>query len=166
MADETLADVAEIIMGQSPPGSTVSAEGVVPLLNGPTDFGASHPTPTQYTSGGRKFAEPGDLLFCVRGSTTGKMNWADRQYAIGRGIAAIRHRVDTSLQPLVRAVLEHELVGLLAQATGSTFPNVSAKQLSGLRWPELDLGDQYAVAKTLGCPRRQSQSQPPHGRDY
>ena len=150
MAVETLADVAEIIMGQSPPGATVSADGEIPLLNGPTEFGPSHPTPTQYTSEGRKFAEPGDLLFCVRGSTTGRMNWANQRYAIGRGVAAIRHRADPDLQSLIHAILEHELPELLAQATGSTFPNVSAQQLSGLPWPELDLRDQFAVAKVLG----------------
>lgn len=117
MASETLADVADVIMGQSPPGSAVSAEGAIPLLNGPTEFGPSHPTPTQFTSEGRKLAEPGDLLFCVRGSTTGPMNWADQRYAIGRGVAAIRHRVDPVLQPLVRAILEHELPEPSARAS-------------------------------------------------
>ena len=150
MAAEILADVVEMIMGQSPPGASVSAEGEIPLLNGPTEFGPSHPTPAQYSSAGRKFAEPGDLLFCVRGSTTGRMNWADQRYAIGRGVAAIRHRADPGLQPLVRAVLDYELPELLAQATGSTFANVSVLQLASLPWPELDLRHQQAVAKTLG----------------
>ena len=151
MVVETFADVAEVIMGQSPPGSTVSAEGEIPLLNGPTEFGPSHPKPTQYTSEGRKFAEPGDLLFCVRGSTTGRMNWADQRYAIGRGVAAIRHRADPALQSIVRATLEHKLPELLAQATGSTFPNVSSQQLSSLPWPTLDLSDQYSAAQFLGA---------------
>lgn len=150
MAINALADVAEIIMGHSPPGSTVSAEGGVPLLNGPTDFGPSHPTPSQYTSDGRRFAEIGDLLFCVRGSTTGRMNWADQRYAIGRGIAAIRHRSDPTLQPLIRAALERQLPALLAQATGSTFANVSISQLSVLPWPDLDLQGQQSVARILG----------------
>ncbi len=150
MAVETLADVAEIIMGQSPPGATVSAEGRIPLLNGPTEFGPSHPTPAQYTSEGRKFAEPGDLLFCVRGSTTGRMNWADQRYAIGRGVAAIRHRADPGLQPLICAVLDNELPQLLAQATGSTFANVSVLQLASLPWPELDICHQHDMARILG----------------
>ena len=97
----------------------------VPLLNGPTEFGPHHPTPKQFTTSPRKYAHPGDILFCVRGSTTGRMNWANQEYAIGRGIAAIRHRQESALQPFVRAVIECELVELLAQATGSTFPNVS-----------------------------------------
>ena len=146
----SLGEVAEIIMGQSPPGTTVSEEQGVALLNGPTEFGSYHPAPAQYTTDPRKFAEPGDILFCVRGSTTGRMNWADQKYAIGRGIAAIRHRDDPSLQPFIRGVIEIELPGLLAQATGSTFPNVSASQLAELPFPNLDRGEQQAIAHVLG----------------
>ena len=146
----SLGEVAQIVMGQSPPGTTVSEEGGIALLNGPTEFGSYHPAPAQYTTDPRKFAEPGDLLFCVRGSTTGRMNWADQKYAIGRGIAAIRHRDDPSLQPFIRGVIEIELSELLAQATGSTFPNVSATQLAELPFPNLDRGEQKAIAHILG----------------
>jgi type I restriction enzyme S subunit len=104
----------------------------------------------QFTLDARKRARKGDVLFCVRGSTTGRMNWADREYAIGRGVAAIRHRTRPELQPLVRAVIEYGLPGLLAQATGSTFPNVSADQLAGLWWPPLDDDEQRAIAHILG----------------
>ena len=80
----TLGKVADIVMGQSPSGDTVSTEWGIALLNGPTEFGAHHPTPVQFTTDARKRAQPGDILFCVRGSTTGRMNWADQEYAIGR----------------------------------------------------------------------------------
>ncbi len=122
----------------------------MPLLNGPTHFGPHHPAPAQFTFDPRKRATVGDLLFCVRGSTTGRMNWADRDYAIGRGVAAIRHRAETRLQPLVRGIVEHSLPGLLVQATGSTFPNVSANQLANIEWPKLALPEQRAIAHILG----------------
>ncbi len=139
MADSSLAAFADIVMGQSPPGDTCSASGPgLPLLNGPTEYGPHHPTPAQFTTDARKRAQAGDVLFCVRGSTTGRMNWADREYAIGRGIAAIRHKKRLDLQQFVRAVVEYGLPGLLGQATGSTFPNVSADQLAGLWWPPLE----------------------------
>ena len=99
MVSETIADFVDIVMGQSPPGGTVSGGVGLPLLNGPTEFGPHHPTPIQFTTDARKIAHPGDLLFCVRGSTTGRMNWADQEYAIGRGVAAIRHRCASELQP-------------------------------------------------------------------
>ena len=145
-----LSDVADTAMGQSPPGNTVSSVHGLALLNRPTEFGDHHPTPSQYTTDARKFAQPGDLLFCVRGSTTGRMNWEDQKYAIGRGIAAIRHRYEPELQPFVRAVIESELPDLLTQATGSTFPNVSAQQLADITYPSLDKTEQRAIAHILG----------------
>ena len=145
----SLGDVADIIMGQSPPGDTVSDEKGLALLNGPTEFGGHHPSPVQFTTDARKRALPGDILFCVRGST-GRMNWADQDYAIGRGIAAIRHREEPELQPFVRAVIETELPELLSQATGSTFTNVSASQIAAIPYPNLAKEEQRAIAHILG----------------
>ena len=146
----TLGDVAVIVMGQSPAGAKVSGNNGLALLNGPTEFGASHPTPVQFTTDARKYAQPGDILFCVRGSTTGRMNWADQEYAIGRGVAAIRHKNDSALQPFVRGVIELGLPELLVQATGSTFPNVSAQQLAEIPYPSLDEDEQRTIAHVLG----------------
>ena len=147
----TLANLAKITMGQSPPGKTVNRERTgTPLLNGPSEFGPHHPEPVQYTTDVRRLAHADDILFCVRGATTGRMNWADRKYAIGRGIAAIRHREDPSLQPFIRAVIEFGLAELLALATGSTFPNVSKQQLGSVQCPSFDESEQRAIAHILG----------------
>ncbi len=79
------------------------------------------------------------------------MNWADREYAIGRGVAAIRHKSKPELQPFVRAVIDYGLDTLLSQATGSTFPNVSAEQIASLWWPQLSEDEQRAIAEILGA---------------
>ena len=61
-----LGDVAEIVMGQSPPGGKCNrVEDGVPLLNGPTEFGPYYPTPVQWTTDPKKGAGVGDILFCV-----------------------------------------------------------------------------------------------------
>jgi type I restriction enzyme S subunit len=152
MATESLGAIAEIIMGQSPAGETCNTLGNgLPLLNGPTEFGSYHPIPVQYTTDTRKRARSGDILFCVRGSTTGRMNWADREYAIGRGIAAIRHKRGQEFQQFVRALIDYQLPSLLAQATGSTFPNVSCDQLASLRCDIVDEWEQRAIASVLGA---------------
>lgn len=57
------------------------------------------------------------------------MNWADQDYAIGRGIAAIRHNYGEEYQHFLRAIIEVALPNLLISATGSTFPNVGREQL-------------------------------------
>jgi type I restriction enzyme S subunit len=151
MMSDTLDANAEIIMGQSPAGENCNTIGEgLPLLNGPTEYGSHHPHPVQFTTDARKVACAGDVLFCVRGSTTGRMNWADQEYAIGRGVAAIRHKKGRDYQPFVRAVIEFGLPVLLVQATGSTFPNVSGQQLASLWWPPLDVPEQLAIAHILG----------------
>ncbi|EMK6942385.1 restriction endonuclease subunit S [Vibrio cholerae] len=117
-------EIAEVVMGQSPTKENVNSESNgFPLLNGPTEFTARYPIPVQFTTAGKKFSQPDDILFCVRGSTTGRMNYSDQKYAIGRGIAAIRGK-NGYPTPYVRAVIEQNLERLLAAATGSTFPNV------------------------------------------
>ena len=151
VSERTLGDIAEIVMGQSPAGETCNDSGEgLPLLNGPTEFGPNHPFPVQYTSDPKKHALPGDLLFCVRGSTTGRMNWADRHYAIGRGIAAIRGK-NGYPNSFVKGVIENELPTLLAIATGSTFPNVGKDMISGILAPQIDVSESREISSVLDC---------------
>ncbi|MDA9113334.1 restriction endonuclease subunit S [Gammaproteobacteria bacterium] len=123
----TLDQFADITMGQSPKGTSVSNKGEIPLLNGPTEFGINHPTPVQFTNNPKRFAKKGDLLFCVRGST-GRMNWADQDYAIGRGLAAIRPK-DGSSSHFLRGSVQFFLKHLLSGATGSVFTSINKDQL-------------------------------------
>jgi type I restriction enzyme S subunit len=146
-----LGEIAEVIMGQSPKGSLCNENGTgLPLLNGPTEFTAKYPIPTQFTTDPRKFAEEGDLLFCVRGSTTGRMNWADQEYAIGRGIGAFRHKKGNEYQPFLRALIEFKLPLLLQSATGSTFPNVSRNQLLDLEINIPSDSEALFISKIIG----------------
>ncbi|MCQ2966961.1 MAG: restriction endonuclease subunit S, partial [Alphaproteobacteria bacterium] len=126
-------DVAKIVMGQSPEGDFVNKEGLgEPLLNGPTEFGLFSPTPVQWTTTPKKMCEDGDVLFCVRGSTTGRMNFANQRYAIGRGLAAIRAR-RKHYHWCIKLLLDQYMQDILASATGSTFPNVSSDMISKLK---------------------------------
>ncbi|WP_196587986.1 restriction endonuclease subunit S [Aliivibrio fischeri] len=125
-----LSEIADIIMGQSPKGVSCNNSGLgMPLLNGPTEFGTTHPFPTQFTNDPKKVSKVGDILFCVRGSTTGRMNYGDQEYAIGRGIGAIRGKNGYSTS-FVKAVIESNLSGLLKIATGTTFPNLGKDALN------------------------------------
>ena len=145
-----LSEIAEIVMGQSPKGEMCNKTGSgTPLLNGPTEFGVKYPSPIQFTTEPTKLSQYGDILFCVRGSTTGRMNWAEKEYVIGRGLAAIRHRTGKEYQSFVRGILDFNLPSLLASATGSTFPNVSRDQLEKLAILIPSLSEQRAIASVL-----------------
>lgn len=148
--ESNLAEISEIILGQSPKGESCNQLGIgKPLLNSPTEFGIRYPMPVQYTNEPTKISKSGDILFCVRGSTTGRMNWSDKKYVIGRGLAAIRHIHGSEYQYFVKGILDHHLQYLLASATGSTFPNVSRDQLAGLNISLPPLPEQKAIASVF-----------------
>ena len=141
--------IAEIIMGQSPKGEEVNNEGIgLPLLNGPTEFTDRYPAPVQHTAYAKKISLPGDILFCVRGSTTGRMNYSDQKYCIGRGLAGIRGR-NGYPTPYVKAVLETYLPKLLAAATGSTFPNVSKDLINNIPVSVLPVENACNISKLI-----------------
>lgn len=129
----TLDQLADITMGQSPKGSTVSSDGAIPLLNGPTEFGINHPHPVQFTTDPKRLAKKGDLLFCVRGST-GKMNWADQDYAIGRGIAAIRQKSPNTIY-FIKGAIQSNLRKLTNAAIGSVITGIKKDDLFKFECP-------------------------------
>jgi type I restriction enzyme S subunit len=130
-----LRTIAKIIMGQSPDGSTYNNEGIgMPLLNGPTEFGTHHPTPILYTIDSKRECEKGDLIFCVRGSTTGRMNWADRVYSLGRGVCSFKGKSDLETKYIYYCV-ELFLPSLLNLAGGSTFPNLNKDDIGKFKIP-------------------------------
>jgi type I restriction enzyme S subunit len=149
--DVKLGDITEIVMGQSPPSLSCGNNKVgFPLLNGPTEFGSHHPKPLQWTTEPKKQCQERDILFCVRGSV-GKMNWANQQYAIGRGIAAIRHKKDENLNYFVWSLLKLKLDNILAVTTGSIFPNVNKDMLHDLSVLLPPMSVQYLISASLCC---------------
>jgi type I restriction enzyme, S subunit len=137
-------DVTEIVMGQSPTGDTYNhiADGL-PLLNGPTEFGYYNPECTMYTTDSKRESKQGDLIFCVRGSTTGRMNWADQIYSLGRGVCAIRGESQLRTK-YIKYCLDAYLDGLLQLANGGTFPNLSRNDIGGFKIPYSDKVDEIA----------------------
>jgi type I restriction enzyme S subunit len=150
--ETTLGAVAELLMGNSPPGETYNAVGVgLPLINGPAEYGPRHPKPVKWTSAPARICKPGDVLICVRGNTTGKLNIADNEYCIGRGVAAVRGKPSESDTEFLSFVLQWKADRILELATGggSTFPNINKPQLEELPVPGFALPEQRAIAGVL-----------------
>ncbi len=141
-----LGQVCEITMGQSPPGDTYNTTGKgVPLINGPVEFGPdpfSHTIVNQYTTAPTKLCKKGDLILCVRGSTTGRMNIAGYSGCLGRGVAAIRSKDSQTWMNYVINSLQDKIYQL---GVGSTFPNVTSRNLASLKVPLPPLSVQQAI---------------------
>ncbi|MCW5829981.1 MAG: restriction endonuclease subunit S [Deltaproteobacteria bacterium] len=149
---QEIGDVANIEMGQSPPGDTYNNSGSgVPLLNGPTEFGSIHPDPQLWTTAPTRLCRVGDILFCVRGSTTGRMNWADKEYCIGRGLGAFRAKSDTTDTRFLYFAIVNDLDRLLSLCAGSVFPNLSRSDIAEFQVPWPSRRMRSAIASILGA---------------
>ncbi len=131
-----LGDIALFQMGQSPPGISYNKKGIgLPLLNGPEEFGNKYPNPIQYTTQPKKVCKKGDILFCVRGATAGRMNFADKIYCIGRGLASIREIPNKSVKQYLYQFLALNYNKFQKIGRGSTFINISRADLSTIKIP-------------------------------
>ena len=87
-----LGDISNIVMGQSPKGSTYNEEGVGEVFyQGRAEFGTRFPKRRLYTSEPKRMANKGDVLMSVR-APVGDLNVAHEKCCIGRGLAAIQSK--------------------------------------------------------------------------
>ncbi|MBS1631683.1 MAG: restriction endonuclease subunit S [Bacteroidetes bacterium] len=148
-----LSEIADVIAGQSPSGEYYNEDGIgTPMLNGPTEFTDLHPIPVQFTTKVTKLCRIGDILFTVRGSSTGRMNIADQEYCIGRGIAAIRAKEGSDIDFIYYTLVTiSEKILAEAKGAGTTFPNVSRGELLK-KWvliPDTDQSEISAKIKSV-----------------
>ncbi|MFH0928205.1 MAG: restriction endonuclease subunit S [bacterium] len=154
-----LAEIADLIMGQSPPSSTYNdAGGGLAFFQGKTDFGFRHPTPKMYCNAPLKIAKPNDILMSVR-APVGPTNIADRECCIGRGLAAIRPRdIDGRFLFFNLRYIEKFIASL---GSGSTFHAINKSQLASVEVNPLGFGlpEQRKIATVLGMVQRAIEQQ-------
>jgi type I restriction enzyme M protein len=145
-----LSQVAEVIMGQSPPGDTYNNTGEgVPLINGPVEFGPepfSRTIVNQYTTAPTRMCRKDDLIICVRGATLGRMNISGYDGCIGRGVAAIR---STTSQRWIEFLIFAMRERIFSLGVGSTFPSITQEQLRSLPIPLPPLATQQAIVAEI-----------------
>lgn len=141
-------DFCDVIAGQSPPSETYNEKGQgLPFLQGNGDFTYKHPSAKSWCTAPAKVAEVNDTLISVR-APVGEVNRADRQYAIGRGLAAIRAR--SANADFVYHGLQRWRWSLQRVAQGTTFDAVTARHFAQLlvAIPD-DTDEQAAIARIL-----------------
>lgn len=136
-------------MGSAPKGSTyVELDKGVPLIAGAADYGDLFPRPKKATLEPTKLCEEGDIIICVR-ATIGDLNWADKEYCLGRGVAGLRvhdKKLDSKYLWYFIASIEDELY---RNSTGSTFPQINKKVIESLKIPLPPLEIQKQIAAVL-----------------
>ncbi|GEN36592.1 restriction endonuclease subunit S [Aneurinibacillus danicus] len=146
----SLNEIAEVTMGQSPPGSSYNnSQNGVGLINGPTEFTSKYPVVKQWTTQPTKLCKTGDILLCVRGSSTGRMNISNGEYCIGRGVASISGKEKKGITEFVYYLLEYKISQLLKMTAGSTFPNLSSNEIKDMVISIPNLEEQQKIAKIL-----------------
>lgn len=140
--------VVHIVAGQSPPSDEVSdLDGPgLPFLQGNAEFGQSHPSARHQCETPPKRARAGDILLSVR-APVGALNMADRDYGVGRGLAAIRPAgIDSRF---AWWSLHAGVDRLRATATGSTFEAITAEDIGSLIVQLPSPSDQRRIADFL-----------------
>ncbi|RLA52958.1 MAG: restriction endonuclease subunit S [Gammaproteobacteria bacterium] len=127
--DETqLGKIARFTMGQSPKSEFYNETGDgLPFHQGVGTYGDRFPNTVTYCSVDGRRASKRDILFSVR-APVGRLNIADCDMIIGRGLAAIRHADDKNsyLYYLLRTVFASEdIIG-----NGAIFNSVGKDELS------------------------------------
>ena len=143
----TLGEIAEIIMGQSPNGNdTTNDSTYTPLIGGAADMGNLFPKITRYTQKPTKLSKPNDIIICVR-ATLGNPIFSDKEYCLGRGVAAIRLSSDSKI--FLRYVLINFEQYFFDNANGSTFKQISSEKLKKFPIPLPPIDEQKKIVERI-----------------
>ncbi|HQQ67096.1 MAG TPA: restriction endonuclease subunit S [Thermotogota bacterium] len=128
----TLSEIADIVMGQSPEGSSYNENGIGTVFyQGRAEFGYRFPTRRLFTTEPKRMAKKGDILMSVR-APVGDLNIAFEPCCIGRGLAAVRSIRDR------RSFTFYSMLTLKQQlntynAEGTVFGSINTKDFANLR---------------------------------
>jgi type I restriction enzyme S subunit len=127
----TIDKVSEIIMGQSPKGESYNQQRRgVPLLNGPADYDSTGSlTERIFTTAPTRMCKKDDMVFCVR-ATIGNLTYAERDFCLGRGVAAVRP-IRADLSELIYYSLLNDIERFKIQAVGSVIVGITKDDLTG-----------------------------------
>ena len=141
--------LCEVIAGQSPEGKFYNSQGKgMPFYQGKKDFGEKFiQEPKAWTTQVTKIARNGDILMSVR-APVGPINFSTDEICIGRGLAAIRTKVE-----LNRDFLFYQLLHLqpeIAGKEGAVFASINKSEIESLPIAFVPLPEQERIVRILG----------------
>ena len=145
-----LNDVADITMGTSPKGNTLSNDPKdgIEFHQGKTNFTSMKLAPSKiYTTNSIKEAKPGSIVMSVR-APVGDCNITDREVSIGRGLCAIVGK-ENILTKFIYYYLVNNSGLIQSKATGSTFKAISTEDVKSIIIPLPPLPVQEEIVRIL-----------------
>ena len=140
-------DVAEIKMGQSPPGISYNLFGEgIKFMQGVRTFGEKYPFFDTYTTQTTKKAEAGSILLSVR-APVGEINITKEDLCIGRGLASLNMKNGNN--EFLYYLLKKFKSLIIGRETGSVFGSINSEQVKNLSLPFPDDSEQISIAKIL-----------------
>ncbi len=140
-------DSCQLIMGQSPPGSSYNTESEgMPFLQGKAEFGNTFPEHTKYTRKPLRKAKKGNILISVR-APVGAVNIANIDYCIGRGLASIS--LLNGNNKYLFYLLNYLKPEIENKGTGSTFKAITKSGLEKIKIPVPPLINQHKIVAIL-----------------
>lgn len=144
-----LSDVADIIMGQSPPSSSYNTgRRGIPFFQGKAEFGALYPEVKKWCDAPTKIAKKNDILISVR-APVGPTNLCPEKACIGRGLAAVRAKNGSAFNLFILYYLRSIENKLAAQGKGSTFTAINREDLERIKFPDISYQNQETIARLL-----------------
>jgi type I restriction enzyme S subunit len=144
-----LGEVTNVVMGQSPPGTSYNESGEgFPFLQGKAEFGSLHPKHIKYTTIPMKLAPKNSILLSVR-APVGDTNIADIEYCIGRGLSSISLKEGDNI--FLFYILSHLKGELEKEGTGSIFKAITKTKLMNFSLPLPFLPTQQKIATILSA---------------
>jgi type I restriction enzyme S subunit len=136
-----------VVMGQSPSSDNYNLEGIgEPFLQGNADFADKYPIERVYTCEASKFADIGDILLSVR-APVGAKNIANKKYAIGRGLCALRTQsINKDLLWYLIDIMNKEFE---INSKGSTYDSVTVSDVNNASIVIGPIDDQARITTSL-----------------
>ena len=126
-----LKELGEIVMGQSPKGTSYNYDNVgLPLINGAADYENGFLKAQKYTSEPKKTCNKNDLIFCIR-ATIGLLVICDKEYCLGRGVAAITN-INPQYKEYAFHLINSSIENFKRAATGSVISGISRKDIENI----------------------------------
>lgn len=148
-SEEALGNILDINMGNSPPSKSYNETGKgTPFLQGNAEFGSTYPDNQKWTTDPKKISNEGDVLFSVR-APVGDVNLSDKNYCIGRGIAALCGKDGSIAGKFLYYWLIFYRPFFKNLSAGSTFKSVNKSDIENTEILTPPLPEQKKIVKVL-----------------